>query len=464
MSDARLVIVFDERSAATPAEIHNGLVGIARPVFVVPADGAVQRIRGLLERLGDVVPMRETAVDTAREVRPFFPDGILTFNETLLPFTSALAEALDLPFHDRETTLLAVDKVRQRERLRAAGVDTVRSAVLAGPWDVPSALAQVGLPAIVKPVRGGGSRHVYQVRTRVEAQELLTGLRSGTAEPFVAEEFLAGRDVTPFGDYVSVESAVSYGRVSHIAITGKTPLMPPFREAGQFWPALLAADEEQEVLRQTTAIVVALGVRTGMVHTEFKLTEAGPRLIEFNGRMGGFMQDLSERTGGPDMIEMAGRIALGERVSCDLLDARRVAFQYWNLAPMVPCRLEDATGAAAVRALPAITSYHTFVRPPAELPGGVMVHRLDFLCGESPDHRSMFPILDAALGELRFTFSFPGGPTSVNGVELTRLPENTVTHAGASSSPLSRSRSAPPRATRTSPVTPGRPRSLPPVR
>lgn len=440
MSNSRLVIVFDDRSAATPTEICNGLAGIARPVFVIPPSGPVSRIRGLLERLGDVVPARQTAEDTAEDIRPLFPDGILTFNETLLPFTSTLADELGLPFHDEETTLLAVDKFRQRERLRAAGVDTVRSAVVGAPNEVADALARVGLPAIVKPLRGGGSRHVYRVSDQARARALVDRLLTGTAEPFVVEEYLVGLDVAPFGDYVSVESAVSYGHVSHLAITGKTPLMPPFREAGQFWPAPLAAEEQQEVLDDTTAIITALGVRTGMVHTEFKLTADGPRLIEFNGRMGGFMQDMSERTGGPDLIALAARIALGERVRQQLHQPRRVAFQYWNLAPIAPSRLEEVTGATVVRDLPAVTAYHTFVRPPSELAGGVMVQRLDFLCGTSPDHDAMFTALEEALGRLAFTFSFAGGRRTVNGVELARISENTITPDDASSQPPPRSR------------------------
>lgn len=276
---------------------------------------------------------------------------------------------------------------------------------------------------------------MHLVHSVAEAVELVGRLPASPAEPFVVEEYLVGRDLAPFGDYLSVETAVSYGHASHIAITGKGPLVPPFRETAQFWPALLDPDEQTEVLRLTTDIVAALGVRTGMVHTEFKRTATGPRLIEFNGRMGGFMQDMSAHTGGPDLIATAARIALGERVSLPLLDTDRVAFQAWNLAPIAPSRLERVDGAAEVRGQSDVVSYHTYVRPGTDLGGGVMVHRLDLLSGVSAHHERMFTAMDEALSALSFTFAFAHGRSTVTGRQLVDMPENRMaplTRGGAS--------------------------------
>lgn len=119
---------------------------------------------------------------------------------------------------------------------------------------------------------------------------------TGPEPALIVEEYLPGRDDQPLGDYVAVECAVDGGVVA-LAVTGKLRLLPPFRETGQFWPARLPADEREEIIDLAVAALEALDVRTGLAHVEIKLTPAGPRVIEVNGRLGGLQVDLAQRPG-----------------------------------------------------------------------------------------------------------------------------------------------------------------------
>ncbi|MER7109830.1 ATP-grasp domain-containing protein [Streptomyces sp. NPDC000229] len=87
---------------------------------------------------------------------------------------------------------------------------------------------------------------------------------------------------------------------------------PYFEEVGHLvkpWHHEPWADEVRAMLM---AAHDALGIRTGVTHTELRLTEAGPRIVEVNGRLGGdFIPLLGRLATGVDQIAVAADIALG---------------------------------------------------------------------------------------------------------------------------------------------------------
>jgi hypothetical protein len=61
-----------------------------------------------------------------------------------------------------------------------------------------------------------------------------------------------------------------------------------------------------------------MGVRTGCFHTEIKITDEGPRVIEVNGRLGGFVpQVLQLAAPSVNLFEISQRVALGEHLVWD---------------------------------------------------------------------------------------------------------------------------------------------------
>jgi hypothetical protein len=151
--------------------------------------------------------------------------------------------------------------------------------------------------------------------------QLLTTLTESNAldaEDYVLEGFvpdasqeLGGRG---FANFVSVESVVERGRVEHATISARTPFRWPFRETGYFTPSALSPETAADVLDVATRAVHALGVDLGCLHTEIKLTDDGPVIIEVNGRPGGGISEMLERASGFSILRTALRLGVGDPV------------------------------------------------------------------------------------------------------------------------------------------------------
>ncbi|MFD0570741.1 acetyl-CoA carboxylase biotin carboxylase subunit family protein [Kitasatospora gansuensis] len=342
----------------------------------------------------------------------------------MLPATAQLAETLGLEFHTPDCVVGLTDKQRQRDLVAAAGIDSVRYRLAHDPGELATALAEVGAPAVVKPKRGEGSNHAYPVHGEADAAVVLRLFTDdwpvdGTGRPLVliVEEFLADAPArTGIGNYVSVESAVVDGVPTQLAVTGKFALATPFRETGQFWPPLMDRQLEQRTADLAGAAIVALSVRSGICHTEIKLTPSGPRLIEVNGRLGRDIAELAQRSVGTDIIALAGRIALGHPVSPAPLRPGQVHFQFHHPSPKAARTVHEVAGHQAVEALPGIDSYRR-VQLPAPV-SDVSTSHFDVLRGSADSHREMADLIDRASGLLTFSFSGDGEDARVIGTEL----------------------------------------------
>ncbi|MGW7545619.1 ATP-binding protein [Streptomyces sp. NPDC054770] len=408
-----IAVVYDFGSVA-PADIVDRLEPLGDVVLVVCDSPHTRQLAPLLADLALVVPLDgddEDRLDAAADrLRGHRPDAVLTYSERRLATTAGLAARLGLLYHGTDTVRLLTDKYEQRRRLRERGVDPVRSALLRTPADWAPALAAVGLPAVLKPARGEGSRSTHLVRDAARGAELAGSLLAapgaeGGEDALVLEEYLAGAGRGPFGDHVSVESSVAAGRVVHWAVTGKFPLAPPFREVGHFWPAPLAADEREAVLTLAARAVEALSVRTGITHTEVKLTPDGPRLIEVNGRLGGFQGGLGRLAGGLDPVALAARLALGGPVPDVRAPEDRVVYARAVPTPVAGGLLTGVHGVADALALPGVAGYETRVRPGTRVGPGVGTGELAVLWGTADDHDTMLAVLDRALDTLTYTFA-----------------------------------------------------------
>lgn len=415
-----LVVTYD-RGAVSAGDIAVGLADLGPVVFAIADSAHTRQLHPVLTKLGQVMRVTGDLHRDAAKLRALAPAAILTFSEPMLPATAALADALGLPFHTPAATRLLTDKVRQRERLRATGVDDVRSYALSSPRDWSRARNLVGLPAVIKPVRGEGSRDTHLVCDDSSASALLASLlRSAPGSTVVVEELLQGRPDVPFGDYVSVESLCGPQGIGHLAVTGKFPLVPPFREAGRFWPAALSPTERAEITGLVTRALTALEVSIGLTHTEVKLTPAGPRIIEVNGRLGGHVQALASQVNGTSLVRLAGLLALGRApdMPAGLDQPRQVHFSHNTLAPTQACTLVAVHGADHARRVAGISGFRGYARPGDFFEASVMTRYLDLLWGRSDDHNGMNQILDAALPRLSYEFQFAGRACRVNATVL----------------------------------------------
>jgi biotin carboxylase len=272
----------------------------------------------LLRRFGPVVAFGDLDLDgAAAALGAHDPDGIVTYFDTGMVKLADVAARLGLPFSTHETARALVDKVRQRERLSAAGLRGPRwwsVDATVGPEAAMEAIGpEASWPLVLKPRSESGSRHTFRAKDAAHGAELLADIGSARQE-MIAEEYLEGHPSLhggPFADYVSVETVVSGGTMSHIALTGRFPPAETFRETGFFVPAALDPGLEPLVLQEAETALDALGVTVGCFHTEVKLTPDGPRIIEVNGRLGGGIPDMVVRATGVDLFKLSLDVALG---------------------------------------------------------------------------------------------------------------------------------------------------------
>ncbi|MFF4367250.1 acetyl-CoA carboxylase biotin carboxylase subunit family protein [Streptomyces sp. NPDC001594] len=256
-------------------------------------------------------------------------EGVLTFSDEMIPTVAAVAERLGLPYHSPETAAAVTRKDVQRRVFAEAGVQTMRHTTFDDEAGMRRAAAEVGFPAVLKPVAGNGSTNVYPVDSVEELTAALRKAAAGTPSDAIRFGDFPGfgdcvwqleerlRDgshpsVPWLGDYVSVET-LSLGTDGHwhFWVTDKLPLLPPFRESGAVGPTQLPDDLREEVCALVSAGLTALGVSSGVSHTEVKLTPEGPRIIEVNGRVGGQIPALIGQASDLDVVRMALHAAAG---------------------------------------------------------------------------------------------------------------------------------------------------------
>jgi biotin carboxylase len=359
----RLAFVYHPFSFATMAVV-NAAQGVCDLTWVVDSSVAeVELMAKLLRRLGAVVDVAGLSPqDAAAAVAASRPDGVLALADSQLLWTARLAEMLELPFITPETAQHATDKYSQRCALEAGGVPVPGHWLIPQSTDEPawSALQeQARFPAMLKPRRGSGSRGIVRIRSVDELRSCLRAMPDalGSPEPVaMLEEYLPDRGIQQdFADYVSVESIVSDGHVSHVAITGRLPPAEPFRETGFFIPSALDGDERQAALDSAGATIAAIGVTIGCLHTEIKLTPEGPRVIELNARIGGSVARMMPLATGIDLLAVAMRLALGEQIVFDEMPrCAAVTYMLYAQAPASMRRIRAIEGVERLRADPAV--------------------------------------------------------------------------------------------------------------
>jgi hypothetical protein len=348
----RLGVLLDF-GAASPLSILAAARGLAQIVFLCDRD--LPYVAARYDDLAHLATVSDLTglgpVDTGEVVAGLDLAGIITFSESQLRRTAALASQHGWAFLAPAAAEAVTDKYRQRRLLSAAGVQHTGCRLVRTVADLDAGLAEVGLPAVLKPRSGAASARTCVVADPAEAAAMLDQFRQldppGAVSDFVVEEYLTGDPTVAggrWGDYVSVESVTSHGRPCHVEVTGKFPLAPPLRETGYVVPSTLPESARLRVLDLATAALAALRVQHGATHIEIKLTPAGPRIIEVNGRVGGYVADLIRRATGYDLIRAAITAALGRPCAPPATAASRCAFQYFVTPPMDAVGLNDLGG------------------------------------------------------------------------------------------------------------------------
>ncbi|MER8614800.1 acetyl-CoA carboxylase biotin carboxylase subunit family protein [Mesorhizobium sp. M1216] len=238
--------------------------------------------------------------------------GFAAKNESLSATVGKLCWYFEVPGPNSASIERCCDKSTQRQILAEAGVPMPDYRVAANASEVETFAAEIGLPVVLKPVMGSGSKGVRLCRDVDELTEhtnyLLGGKHIWRCSPrILVEQFAQGPHYIAeiMQNEVIGITAADFGPLPHFVFHGVT------------FPAPLSEYEYQRIADVSLGCLQALGLTWGPTCIEFRWTTRGPVVIEVNPRMAGAPDpQLVQLAYGVDIITEHIKLVIGEK--CDL--------------------------------------------------------------------------------------------------------------------------------------------------
>lgn len=261
----------------------------------------------------------EFAVPALAEIgRKHGIDGVVTVaSDRAVPVVAAVAEELGLPGIGSEAAHRMTNKIAMRRCLAEAGVPQPRFAAVRTLHEGKDALETVGLPAVLKPSDSAGQRGLFLLRSIDDLEaHLHAALAESAAEEAIVESFHEGLEVN--GLVVAREGEPQLVTLSdRLRANGAG-----FGVAlAHVYPSTLFADRLEEAERVAMHVVRAAGLRDGVAYPQLLVTDDGEvLLVEVAARVpAGQMDQVARRAVGVDLVEVALRQAVGERIPDELV-------------------------------------------------------------------------------------------------------------------------------------------------
>ncbi|MER8671467.1 acetyl-CoA carboxylase biotin carboxylase subunit family protein [Mesorhizobium sp. M1156] len=276
--------------------------------------------------------------------------------ESVYATVGRLCRHFDLPGPNPESVERCRDKFLQRQLLADAGIPMPAYRLASDLTEVESAAAEIGLPVVVKPAAGSGSRGVRLCRTVNELAEHTTYLLDGNhiwwpSQSILVEEFAQGLQYSSYtmGNEIIGICAAVFGPLPHFVYHHFT------------FPALLTYDEHRRIADVSRRCLCALDLGWGPAHVEFRWTKRGPVVIEVNPRLpGGTTPRLIQLAYGVDLVTAHIKLAIGEE-----WDLRRTHSHTAAARFLVPDRdgMLDSFDCERAAAMPGVTEVKLYVEP-----------------------------------------------------------------------------------------------------
>ena len=250
-----------------------------------------------------------------RQALIYRPDVVITSTSdgpvrTAAYVNEKLGKKPDLSYED---SLCATIKSHMRKRLEENHVPVPVYYVVenwAGFWEAVKALDG---RCIVKPSDNAGSRGVTLLEGGEKTEEELRRVYDYSKENsrngiVMVEEFMSGAEV-------SVEAMTVNGKTEIISITDKYITQPPyFVEIAHSEPSRLGGEIQERIREVALQAIRAIRLQNGPSHTEIKVTEEGPKVVEIAARLGGdfITSRLVPLSTGVDLVGASVRLAAGE--------------------------------------------------------------------------------------------------------------------------------------------------------
>ncbi|WP_410584460.1 acetyl-CoA carboxylase biotin carboxylase subunit family protein [Amycolatopsis sp. lyj-108] len=326
--------------------------------------------------------------------------GLMCWDEPVVLAAGELAAELGVPGLSVDGVRGCRDKNRTRTVLTAEGLPQPGYALTTGLDEARAEAARIGYPVVLKPRAMGASIGVVYAADESEVDAAF-GVAMGAAT-VDQSRYGGGAIVEGYvsGPEISIDAAVYKGEYLPMFVARKeTGDQPYFEEVGHVVDAgdpLLHDTELMDVLARAHR---ALGVEDGITHSEVRLTDRGPLIIEINGRLGGDLIPFLGRTAtGLDPGEILFAVATGRRpvIAPTRHAVAGIRFGY----PDHDCLVHEVTVPAEA---PGLVVASPMVDPGAtlRLPPGGYIARHSFVVCEADDRETCARRLDAAAALVR---------------------------------------------------------------
>jgi carbamoyl-phosphate synthase large subunit len=343
-------------------DIHRILVIGSGPIVIGQAAefdySGTQACRVLLEQGYEVVLvnsnpatiMTDPGLATATYVEPLLPgpvrqviererpDALLPTlgGQTALNLAKALQEdgtldefGVELIGADYEAIDRAEDRERFRETMTAAGLRVARSAIATSLVHARAAVAEIGLPMIVRPAFTLGGSGGGVLRSESELERVVgRGLAASPIGQVLLEESVLG-----WGEF---ELEVMRDRADNVVIICSIENIDPMGvhtgDSVCVAPQQTLTDKQYQALRdQAITAIRAVGVETGGSNVQFAVNRATDEIvvIEMNPRVSRSSALASKATGFP-IAKIAARLAVGytlQEIPNDITQATPASFE-----------------------------------------------------------------------------------------------------------------------------------------
>lgn len=253
-------------------------------------------------------------------------DGILTTSDYPVRVVSYVGEELGLTAMTQHVAEACTNKYLQRTIFHENGINTPYFKLC----NVQTNIADLAdFPYIVKPVDSSASRGVVEVHDPLQLKTAITDAchlsRTGNA---IVESFIGGKEF-------SVETLTQNGTTHVIQITEKLTRGEEygfFVEDTHIEPARISETDAEAIRKEVFRAAKVVGVDNCPTHTEIKLWDGKPYIIEMACRLGGdyITSDLVPLSTGINMMKNLIKLSLGEPIDVQPKYCKWAGVQFLN--------------------------------------------------------------------------------------------------------------------------------------
>ena len=328
-------------------------------------------------------------------------DGIMTLASDMpMQSVAVVSHEMGLVGISGDTALKATNKAFMRDALKTAGVPVPLYFHVKGKEAFVEAVNKVrnaGYKCIVKPADNSGSRGVNLLKedADIDAAYEYT-IQFSRGGEIVVEEFMEGTEV-------SVETLAVDGDVKVIQITDKlTTGAPYFVEMGHSQPSQLSEETKKKIAEVAIAANKAIGIENGPSHTEIKVTNDGPKIVELGARLGGdcITTHLVPLSTGVNMVETSIKIALGEKPDLESKWNKGSAIRYLKTDIGVVKEIKGIKEAEKIPGISQVSIVHGVGEQVGEIKSSV--DRAGFVISQADDAQKAVAVAEEGISKIKF--------------------------------------------------------------